>query len=148
MRSLARAVALIILLAAHGIAHAGDWNVGLKRLILRDPVGGGAMTGMVTYPTAAAAKSLTVGRFRTMAAEDAAPAVTLEPGFVLHSEAGVDLPGRLIVPPTALRRPAILMLSGDVPEALAARDQEAQRERAGTLMHGHHSLLRHFAGRK
>lgn len=49
----------------------------------------------------------------------AAASVTLEPDFILHSEPGVDLPGRLIVPPSTTRKPAVLLLSGDVPDALA-----------------------------
>ena len=78
MRGLVRMFASILLLAACGIcscgAEAGDWKVGLKRLTLRDPVGGGAMTGFVMYPTAAPPASLTVGDFNAMAAEDALPA--------------------------------------------------------------------------
>ncbi len=48
------------------------------------------------------------------------PTVTLDPEFILHSEEGVDLPGRLIVPPTAGRKPAVLVLSSELPEGLAA----------------------------
>ncbi|MBI5262482.1 MAG: hypothetical protein HY852_11780 [Bradyrhizobium sp.] len=39
-----------------------------------DPVNGAAMVGIITYPTTALASSLTVGRFRLAAAEDASPA--------------------------------------------------------------------------
>lgn len=78
MRASPGKVLLILLLVAGGIcscgAEAGEWKVGLKRLTLRDPVAGGAMTGFAMYPAAAPPKSLTIGDFRTMAAEDAAPA--------------------------------------------------------------------------
>jgi predicted dienelactone hydrolase len=77
MSALNRAIASILMLAAlviGGAARASEWNVGLKRLTLRDPVAGGAMTGFVTYPTATAPTSLTIGRVNTTAAEDAAPA--------------------------------------------------------------------------
>ncbi len=77
MKASNRLIASILMLTTLVVgsaASAGEWNVGLKRLTLRDPVGGGAMTGFVTYPTAAAPKSLTIGRSNTMAAEDAAPA--------------------------------------------------------------------------
>ena len=71
-----RMIALLLLIMAGGLCGAGaaQQNVGLKRLTLRDPVAGGAMTGFVTYPTASPARSVTVGQFDTMAAEDAAPA--------------------------------------------------------------------------
>ncbi len=51
-----------------------------------------------------------------------APAVTLEPQVIQHSEPGGDMPGRLIVPPSTTRKPAILLLSGDVPDTLATSD--------------------------
>ena len=75
MRVLAR-LALILLLATSGIcgAQASEWKIGLKRLTLRDPIAGGAMTGFAMYPTAVQPKSLRIGDFNTMAAEDAAPA--------------------------------------------------------------------------
>jgi cephalosporin-C deacetylase-like acetyl esterase len=50
-------------------------------------------------------------------------AVTLEPEFTLHSEEGVDLPGRWIAPPSAGKRPAVVVLSGEVPEGLAGPDR-------------------------
>jgi predicted dienelactone hydrolase len=77
MKASNRLIASILMLTTLVVgsaASAGEWNVGLKRLTLRDPVGGGAMTGFVTYPTAAAPKSLTIGRSNTTAAENAAPA--------------------------------------------------------------------------
>ena len=78
MRAPIKRVLLILLLVAGGIcscgAEAGEWKVGLKRLTLRDPVAGGAMTGFVMYPTAAQPRSLAIGDFNTIAAEDAAPA--------------------------------------------------------------------------
>jgi cephalosporin-C deacetylase-like acetyl esterase len=46
------------------------------------------------------------------------PSVVLEPAFFLHSEEGVDLPGRLTVPPLAGRKPAVLVLAGEVPAKL------------------------------
>src|SRR5258707_674774 len=61
-------------LVACGPVRADDWNVGLKRLSLPGPVNGAAMVGIVTYPTTALTSSLTVGRFRLVAAEDARPA--------------------------------------------------------------------------
>jgi cephalosporin-C deacetylase-like acetyl esterase len=51
-----------------------------------------------------------------------APNVTLEPEFVLHSEPGVDLPGKLVVPPSTTRKPAVLLLSGEIPAELAASE--------------------------
>jgi predicted dienelactone hydrolase len=66
----------MLLLMAGGVCAAGaaEQNVGLKRLTLRDPVGGGAMTGFAMYPTATQGKSVTIGRVDTVAAEDPAPA--------------------------------------------------------------------------
>ena len=47
-----RAIAVALLLAACGSWHcdafARDWNVGLKHVTLRDPVGGGPMPGLIT----------------------------------------------------------------------------------------------------
>ena len=77
MRMPGRSFAVVALLAACGIccgAHAGEWKVGLKRLDLRDPVSGGAMTGFVMYPTTAAPKSVSIGSFTATAAENAPPA--------------------------------------------------------------------------
>ena len=92
MRAPGRAVALLLLLAVNAAsvcaAHAGEWKVGLKRLTLRDPVGGGAMTGFATYPTAARPKSLTVGRFSMMAAEGAAPATEQFPLVIVSHGTG------------------------------------------------------------
>jgi predicted dienelactone hydrolase len=75
MRAPAKIITLLLLLMMGGVCAAGaaEQNVGLKRLTLRDPVGGGATTGFAMYPTAAAAKSATIGRVDTVAAEDAAP---------------------------------------------------------------------------
>lgn len=88
----ARAIAVILLLIARGIcsrdAFAAEWNVGLKRLTLRDPVAGGAMAGFVTYPTAAAMTSLTVGRFNAMAAENAASGPGRFPLLIFSHGAG------------------------------------------------------------
>src|SRR5947199_10698038 len=92
MRTLGRAIAFILVLATHGVSvrevHAGEWNIGLKRLALRDPVSGGTMAGLVTYPTAAAPKSLTIGRFRAMAAEDAIAATGRFPLVILSHGTG------------------------------------------------------------
>jgi predicted dienelactone hydrolase len=88
----ARAFAVILLLIActswRCDAFAAEWNVGLKRLTLRDPVGGGAMTGFVTYPTTAATTSLTIGRFSVAAAEDAVPARGQFPLLIFSHGAG------------------------------------------------------------
>ena len=63
MPAAGRMIALLLLIMTSGIcpARAAEQNVGLKRLTLRDPIGGGAMTGFAMYPTAAPAKSVTVG---------------------------------------------------------------------------------------
>jgi predicted dienelactone hydrolase len=76
MRAPGRIIALLLLLITCGMSGAGaaEQQIGLKRLTLRDPVGGGAMTGFAMYPTSAPAKSVTIGRVDTVAAEDAAPA--------------------------------------------------------------------------
>jgi predicted dienelactone hydrolase len=67
-------LALLVMVSGTGAAGAAEPSVGLHRLTLRDPISGGAMTGFAMYPTAAAAKRVTIGRFDTVAAEDAAPA--------------------------------------------------------------------------
>ncbi len=65
---------MLVVAGGVGAANAAEQNVGLKRLALRDPISGGAMTGFAMYPTSAPAKSLTIGRADTVAAENAAPA--------------------------------------------------------------------------
>jgi predicted dienelactone hydrolase len=75
MRIQLRNVVLVWAIVSSGQAHAADWNVGLKHLTLPDPVSGASMTGIVTYPTMAPATRLKIGRFETVAAENApAPA--------------------------------------------------------------------------
>ncbi len=72
-----RAFFCVLVMCAIGIwgkAEAAEWNVGVKRLTLHDPVVGGAMTGIVTYPTPAASQRITIGRFEIKAAQDGAPA--------------------------------------------------------------------------
>jgi len=76
MRAPGRMLAVLLLITAGSVRAAGaaELHVGLKRLTLRDPIGGGAMIGFAMYPTDVPAKSVTIGRVDTVAAEGAAPA--------------------------------------------------------------------------
>jgi cephalosporin-C deacetylase-like acetyl esterase len=53
----------------------------------------------------------------------APPLLDVSGGVTLHSEDGVDLPGRLTFPKTGGRKPAVLILGDEVPAGLAGSDR-------------------------
>ena len=67
--------------------------------------------------------------------------------FILHSEPGVDLPGRLIVPPSTTRKPAVLLLSGDVPDGTCGLRRRRARAAASPFTRRHGSRQVAPAGR-
>ena len=62
---------------------AAEWNVGFANLALTDPISGGPMAGMVTYPTLANPHSHRIGPYYLEVAENAPPAEGTFPLIVL-----------------------------------------------------------------
>ncbi|MFI5014948.1 MAG: alpha/beta hydrolase family protein [Hyphomicrobiales bacterium] len=93
VRSLLATLVISAVMFAHGgaLAVAADWNAGFAKLSLRDPIAGGLMTGIVTYPTTAATHSVRLGPNELDVAENAPPAPGSHP-LVIFSHGRGGLP--------------------------------------------------------
>jgi predicted dienelactone hydrolase len=68
-----RCAALICAMNGLGFAEAAEWDVGFANLALSDPIAGGPMKGIVTYPTRAKTRSVRLGPYFLDVAENARP---------------------------------------------------------------------------
>ena len=85
-------VTLVATLAASFDAHAESFGAGFADLTLTDPVEGGPMQVVVSYPTKVAAGTTTVGAFTVAARRDAPPAPGSYPLIVFsHGASGTSL---------------------------------------------------------
>jgi predicted dienelactone hydrolase len=78
-----RCAALICVMSGICHAEAGGWDVGFANLALSDPIAGGPMKGIVTYPTRARTRSLRIGPYFLDVAENAPPADGAFPLIIL-----------------------------------------------------------------
>ncbi len=84
-----RAIALIALLLGTSAAAAEAPGVGFRELAMKDPVGGGPMSGLVFYPAAQPAKPLPVALFLVDAGRELEPVPGRYPLVLIsHGHAG------------------------------------------------------------
>lgn len=113
-RPFARALALIALLLGTS-ASAEAVGVGFRELDLKDPVDGGAMTGLVFYPSAQPTQPLPVALWRVDAGRELEPATGRYPLVLIsHGHAGSRWGHHDLA--TALAREGFLVASLDHPK--------------------------------